>query len=82
VPTDFRGPDHAAGSALAGPHASVVHVELDAHDVMVQVAIREDGSSGEPIPPWVGTGRLGDRIDALGGTLEVTSPRRRDSAAY
>jgi signal transduction histidine kinase len=55
-------------------HASVVNVELDTQDTIMRLAIRDDGIGGAD--PGQGSGLLGltDRIEALGGTLEVTSP--------
>jgi signal transduction histidine kinase len=55
-------------------HASVVSVELDTQDTMMRLAIRDDGIGGAD--PGQGSGLLGlsDRIEALGGTLEVASP--------
>jgi signal transduction histidine kinase len=54
-------------------HASVVHVELDARDTTVRLAVHDDGIGGADRQ---GSGLLGlsDRIEALGGTLHVTSP--------
>jgi signal transduction histidine kinase len=51
-----------------------VNIELDAHDAILRLAIRDDGIGGAD--PRQGSGLLGlsDRIEALGGTLEVTSP--------
>jgi signal transduction histidine kinase len=51
-----------------------VNVELDAHDAIVQLAIRDDGIGGAD--PAQGSGLVGlrDRIEALGGTFQVTSP--------
>ena len=55
-------------------HASVVRVELDTHDAILRLAIRDDGIGGAD--PGQGSGLVGlsDRIEALGGTLQVTSP--------
>ncbi|MDP9258607.1 MAG: GAF domain-containing protein [Actinomycetota bacterium] len=55
-------------------HASVVHVALDTHGAIMRLAIRDDGIGGAD--PSQGSGLLGlsDRIEALGGTLQVTSP--------
>jgi signal transduction histidine kinase len=55
-------------------HASVVHVELDTQGATLRLAIRDDGIGGAD--PGQGSGLVGlsDRIEALGGTLEVTSP--------
>jgi signal transduction histidine kinase len=54
--------------------ASIVNVEFDAHDAGLRLAIRDDGIGGAD--PAHGSGLLGisDRVEALGGTLRVTSP--------
>ncbi len=64
----------ALANAAKHAHASVVQVELDAPDAMVRVAIRDDGVGGAD--PARGSGLVGlrDRIEALGGTLQITSP--------
>jgi signal transduction histidine kinase len=64
----------ALTNATKHAHASAVHVELDAHNATVQLAIRDDGIGGAD--PRHGSGLVGlsDRIEALGGTLQVTSP--------
>jgi signal transduction histidine kinase len=69
---------HVVSEALTNvakhAHASVVNVELDVHDAIVRLAIRDDGLGGAD--PGHGSGLIGlsDRIEALGGTLHVTSP--------
>jgi signal transduction histidine kinase len=55
-------------------HASIVHVELEAHDAIVRLAIRYDGVGGADPAQGSGLVGLSDRIEALGGRLEVTSP--------
>jgi len=64
----------ALANAAKHAHASAVHVELDADDATVRLVIRDDGVGGAD--PAQGSGLVGlrDRIEALGGTLEVTSP--------
>jgi signal transduction histidine kinase len=64
----------ALTNAVKHAHASVVKVELDTPDAMMRLAIRDDGIGGAD--PGQGSGLVGlsDRIEALGGTLEVTSP--------
>jgi signal transduction histidine kinase len=54
--------------------ASVVHVALDVRETTLQLEIRDDGIGGAD--PTHGSGLLGlrDRVEALGGTLHVTSP--------
>jgi signal transduction histidine kinase len=64
----------ALTNAAKHGHASVVHVELDAPDAMVRVAIRDDGVGGADPARGSGLVGLSDRIEALGGTLELTSP--------
>jgi signal transduction histidine kinase len=56
----------------AGAH--VVHVELDTRDTVVRLEIRDDGVGGAD--PRLGSGLIGlsDRVDAVGGRLDVRSP--------
>jgi signal transduction histidine kinase len=55
-------------------HASAVHVAVEARDGVLKLSIRDDGSGGAD--PARGSGLVGltDRVDALGGTIEVASP--------
>ena len=55
-------------------HASAVHVELSTHGAVLQLAIRDDGIGGADPARGSGLVGLSDRIEALGGTLQVTSP--------
>jgi signal transduction histidine kinase len=55
-------------------HASVVHVELDTRDAILRLAIRDDGIGGADRRLGSGLVGLSDRVEALGGTLQVTSP--------
>jgi signal transduction histidine kinase len=64
----------ALTNAAKHAHASVVRVELDAHDATVQLSIRDDGIGGADLARGSGLVGLCDRIEALGGRLEVTSP--------
>ena len=61
-------------NAAKHAHPSVVNVELDVRDAILRLAIRDDGVGGAD--PGQGSGLLGlrDRIEALGGTLGVSSP--------
>ena len=60
----------------AAKHAdpSVVVVAVEARDGVLDLSIRDDGRGGAD--PARGSGLIGlaDRVDSLGGTLEVTSP--------
>jgi signal transduction histidine kinase len=80
-----RLPDHvevaayyAASEALtnAAKHAraSAVRVELDADDAMLRLTVRDDGIGGADPAQGSGLTGLRDRIEAVGGTLDVTSP--------
>ena len=64
----------ALTNAAKHAHASVVNVELDAHDAILQLAIRDDGIGGADLSQGSGLVGVSDRIEALGGTLQVTSP--------
>jgi signal transduction histidine kinase len=67
----------ALTNAAKHARASAVHVELDIPGPILQMTIRDDGIGGAD--PANGSGLLGltDRIEALGGTLEVSSPAGR-----
>jgi signal transduction histidine kinase len=54
--------------------ASAVHVELDMPDTVVRLVIRDDGIGGADPAEGSGLTGLRDRIEALGGRLEVASP--------
>jgi signal transduction histidine kinase len=64
----------ALTNAAKHAHASAVNVDLDTDEAILQLAIRDDGIGGAD--PGRGSGLVGlsDRIEALGGTLQVTSP--------
>jgi signal transduction histidine kinase len=64
----------ALANATKHAHASVVQVELDIFDATLRLAIRDDGIGGAD--PARGSGLIGlrDRIEAVGGTFDVTSP--------
>ena len=64
----------ALANAAKHAQASVVHVELGTDDAILQLAIRDDGIGGADPARGSGLVGLSDRIEALGGTLHVTSP--------
>jgi len=55
-------------------HASAVRVLVEARDGVLRLSIHDDGRGGAD--PTRGSGLIGltDRVDALGGTIEVASP--------
>jgi signal transduction histidine kinase len=80
-----RLPDHvevaayyAVSEALANAakhaRASAVQVELGADDAIARLTVRDNGIGG--VDPAQGSGLVGlsDRIEAVGGTVQVTSP--------
>jgi signal transduction histidine kinase len=84
IPVDGRLPDgvevaayyvvsEALTNAAKHARASVVHVEVVADDAYVRLTIRDDGVGGAD--PANGTGLIGlrDRVEAIGGRLEVGS---------
>jgi signal transduction histidine kinase len=64
----------ALTNAAKHAHASVVHVVLDAQDAIVRLTVRDDGIGGADLGRVSGLVGLRDRVEALGGTLQVTSP--------
>jgi signal transduction histidine kinase len=64
----------ALANAAKHAQASTVRVELGTPDGIARLVIRDDGIGGAD--PARGSGLVGlrDRIEALGGTLQVTSP--------
>jgi signal transduction histidine kinase len=64
----------ALTNAVKHALASVVHVALDTRDARLSLAIGDDGIGGAD--PRRGSGLVGisDRIEAMGGTLQVRSP--------
>jgi signal transduction histidine kinase len=85
--TERRLPDHievaayyaiseALTNAAKHARASAVHVELDTPAATLRLAIRDDGIGGADPARGSGLTGLRDRIEAVGGTLDVTSPAR------
>jgi signal transduction histidine kinase len=61
-------------NAVKHAQASVVELHVDYRDDTLSLAIRDDGIGGAD--PSSGSGLIGlkDRVEALGGTISVTSP--------
>jgi PAS domain S-box-containing protein len=55
-------------------HASLVHVVVEARPEVLELSIRDDGSGGADPKGGSGLTGLADRLDALGGKIEVASP--------
>jgi signal transduction histidine kinase len=69
---------HVVSEALtnAAKHAgaSVVHVDLTVVDEALRLSIRDDGNGGADPDRGSGLLSIRDRIEALGGGLQITSP--------
>jgi signal transduction histidine kinase len=70
----------ALTNAAKHSRASAVWVEVDADDAVVRISIRDDGVGGAT--PGKGSGLLGlkDRVEALGGQIEIDSPSGRGTS--
>ena len=64
----------ALTNAAKHAEASVVHVDVDATGGLMRLSISDDGVGGADPAQGSGLIGLGDRVEALGGTVEVTSP--------
>ncbi|MGX7678589.1 GAF domain-containing sensor histidine kinase [Jatrophihabitans sp. DSM 45814] len=64
----------ALSNAAKHAQASVVNVELNTEDAYLHLVIRDDGVGGADLSQGSGLIGLRDRIEALGGSLQVTSP--------
>jgi PAS domain S-box-containing protein len=64
----------ALTNAAKHAQASYVHVAVEVGNGVVEISVRDDGSGGAD--PTRGSGLIGlaDRVDALGGTIELMSP--------
>jgi signal transduction histidine kinase len=72
--TAYYAVSEALANAAKHAHASAVHVELDAPDATLRLAIRDDGIGGADPARGSGLTGLRDRVEAVGGTFGVTSP--------
>jgi signal transduction histidine kinase len=70
----------ALTNAAKHAQASVVHVELNADDSILELAIRDDGVGGADLDRGSGLVGLGDRVEALGGGFEIASPPGRGTS--
>jgi signal transduction histidine kinase len=64
----------ALANAAKHAHASAVHVRLEVRDASLRLWIRDDGVGGADRGRGSGIVGLTDRVEALGGTIAVTSP--------
>jgi PAS domain S-box-containing protein len=64
----------ALTNAAKHSNAAVVHLEAAADEAALQLAIRDDGVGGADLTHGSGLIGLSDRVEALGGTIEIYSP--------
>ncbi len=64
----------ALANAAKHARASVAHVDVDVHEDVLRLRVRDDGVGGAD--PARGSGLIGldDRVEALGGTMLIDSP--------
>ena len=70
----------ALANAAKHARASVVEVDLGVADGVLRLLVRDDGVGGADASRGSGIIGLSDRVEAVGGTLEVTSPPGRGTA--
>jgi len=72
----------ALTNAAKHSSASIVTIELDAEDGLLQLDIRDDGVGGADPSQGSGLVGLADRIEALGGQFKLTSPVGKGTAMF
>jgi signal transduction histidine kinase len=65
----------ALTNAAKHSQATVVHVDVEARDGALRLAVRDDGIGGAGRGGGSGLVGLRDRVEALGGALSLRSPR-------
>jgi signal transduction histidine kinase len=64
----------ALTNATKHAHACLVHVTLDVQDTTLRLSVRDDGDGGADPNQGSGLTGLRDRVEALNGTIEISSP--------
>jgi signal transduction histidine kinase len=72
--TAYHVVSEALTNAAKHADASMVHVDLIVKGATIRLAIRDDGKGGADPDRGSGLLNITDRVEALGGTLEITSP--------
>jgi signal transduction histidine kinase len=72
----------ALTNAAKHARASEVRVDIDFNGVLLRLAIADDGLGGADLEGGSGLVGLSDRIEALGGRLEVASPAGGGTALH
>jgi signal transduction histidine kinase len=72
--TTYHIVSEALTNAAKHTDASMVHVDLIVENATIRLWIRDDGNGGADPDHGSGLLRITDRVEALGGRLEITSP--------
>jgi signal transduction histidine kinase len=64
----------ALANAAKHAQASAVAVDVEAHNAVLRVSVRDDGRGGADFARGTGLVGLKDRVEALGGRISVESP--------
>jgi signal transduction histidine kinase len=64
----------ALTNAAKHAQATVVHVDVETKDVVTSLSIRDDGVGGANLDRGSGLVGLKDRVEALSGRMEISSP--------
>jgi signal transduction histidine kinase len=72
--TAYHVVSEALTNAAKHANASAVHVDLTVKDATIRLWIRDDGKGGADLDRGSGLLSITDRVEALGGGLEITSP--------
>jgi signal transduction histidine kinase len=64
----------ALANAAKHAQASIVHIRVRTDDARLHLSVRDDGVGGATAGGGSGLIGLSDRVEALGGTIVVTSP--------
>ncbi|MGI5240475.1 sensor histidine kinase [Dactylosporangium sp. CA-139066] len=70
----------ALANAATHARATIVHVNAEAENAVFRLSIQDDGIGGASLGKGTGLIGLQDRIEALGGHMEVVSPARHGTA--
>ena len=64
----------AITNAAKHAHAAVVDVRVESSDGSIRISVKDDGAGGADAERGSGLVGLKDRVEALGGTVEIRSP--------
>jgi signal transduction histidine kinase len=70
----------ALTNAAKHAQATVVHVDVETRDVVARLSIRDDGVGGANLDRGSGLVGLKDRVEALSGRIEISSPSGRGTS--